>query len=253
MAAGPTAITDAYDILKGGSEISPAEISHLPVLSEPGKILCVGLNYRDHSAESGFKQPTYPTLFARFSTSLIGHEEPLIRPRVSDSLDFEGELAVIIGRRGRRISEAQALDFVAGYSIFNDGSVREYQHKTPQWTVGKNFDGTGSFGPEFVTASELPAGASGLKIETRLNGETVQSSNTGEMVFDVRSLIATISEAMTLEPGDVIVSGTPSGVGHARTPRLYMKPGDVCEIEVEGLGILRNTIMDEGSAASGPN
>lgn len=250
LAAGPTAIADAYEVLGNGSEISPSEITNLPPIRQPRKIICVGLNYRDHSAESGFQQPSYPTLFARFATSLIGHEGAMVRPRASDSLDFEGELAAIVGRRGRHIPEAEALDFVAGYSIFNDGSVREYQHKSPQWTVGKNFDGTGSFGPGFVTADELPEGARGLKIETRLNGETVQSSNTSLMVFDVKRLIAIISEAITLEPGDVIVSGTPSGVGHARTPRLYMKPGDVCEVEIEGLGILRNSIIDENLAAA---
>jgi acylpyruvate hydrolase len=252
ISSGESGMKRAHDRLAYGSELDGSAISYLPVLSAPPKILCVGLNYRDHSAESGFQQPTYPTIFARFSTSLTAHEQPLIRPRISNTLDFEGELAVIIGRRGRRIPEADALDFVAGYSIFNDGSVREYQHKSPQWTVGKNFDATGSFGPEFVSADELPPGATGLRIETRLNGETVQSSNTAEMVFNVSKLIAILSEAMTLEPGDIIVSGTPSGVGHSRKPALYMKHGDVCEVEIEELGVLRNTIIDEsviGAAA----
>jgi acylpyruvate hydrolase len=247
ITSGDSEMKRAFERLEDGFALDPSAVSYLPVLGSPPKILCVGLNYRDHSAESGFQQPGYPAIFARFSTSLTAHEQPLVRPRISDSLDFEGELAVIIGRRGRRIPEADALDFVAGYSIFNDGSVREYQHKTPQWTVGKNFDSTGSFGPEFVSADELPAGATGLKIETRLNGETVQSSNTAEMVFGVSKLIAVLSEAMTLEPGDVIVSGTPSGVGHARKPQLYMKHGDVCEVEIEGLGVLRNTIVDESA------
>lgn len=250
ISAGPAAVADAYRALQSAPEIDPSAIISRPPIGQPRKILCVGLNYRDHSAESGFKQPTYPTLFARFATSLIGHEEAMVRPSLSDSLDFEGELAVVIGRRGRHIREADALDYVAGYSIFNDGSVREYQHKTPQWTVGKNFDRTGSFGPDFVTADELPRGAHGLKIETRLNGETVQSSNTAEMVFDVKGLISLISQAMTLEPGDVIVSGTPSGVGHARSPRLYMKASDVCDVEVEGLGLLRNAIVDETLSAA---
>jgi acylpyruvate hydrolase len=247
ITSGEQGMRRAYDRLAHESELDGDAISYLPVLSSPPKILCVGLNYRDHTAESGFQQPTYPTIFARFSTSLTAHEQSLIKPRISDTLDFEGELAVIIGRRGRRISEADALDFVAGYSIFNDGSVREYQHKSPQWTVGKNFDATGSFGPEFVSKDELPPGASGLKIETRLNGETVQSSNTAQMVFNTSKLIAIISEAMTLEPGDVIVSGTPSGVGHARKPSLYMKHGDICEVEIEGVGVLRNTITDESA------
>jgi acylpyruvate hydrolase len=247
VATGPEAIASAYDVLMGGSEIERSEISYLPVLGEPRKILCVGLNYRDHSAESGFKQPDYPTLFARFASSLVGHEEPLIRPSISEALDFEGELAVVVGRRGRGISEADALDFVAGYAVFNDASVRDYQHMTSQWTIGKNFDGTGAFGPEFVTASELPAGGSGLKIETRLNGAVVQSSNTADMVFDVKTLIAVISQAITIEAGDVIACGTPAGVGHSRTPRLYMRHGDICEVEIEGLGVLRNIVMDENS------
>jgi 2-keto-4-pentenoate hydratase/2-oxohepta-3-ene-1,7-dioic acid hydratase in catechol pathway len=250
IVAGPAALAEAYSALERGHEIDPTAIRCLPVLPKPPKIVCVGLNYRDHAAESGFVPPPYPTLFARFSTSLIGHEEPLVRPKVSQALDFEGELAVIVGRRGRQITQDEALDYVAGYSIFNDGSIRDYQHKTPQWTVGKNFDGTGAFGPDFVSADELPAGGSGLRIETRLNGETVQSSTTAAMIFDVKSLIAIISEALTLEPGDVIVSGTPSGVGHARSPRLYMKPGDVCEVEIEGLGILRNAVVDEAFAAA---
>jgi 2-keto-4-pentenoate hydratase/2-oxohepta-3-ene-1,7-dioic acid hydratase in catechol pathway len=171
----------------------------------------------------------------------------MIRPLASDTLDYEGELAVIVGKRGRRIPEEEALNYVAGFSVFNDGSIREFQHKTGQWTIGKNFDGTGAFGPEFVTTEELPPGANGLKIETKLNGDIVQSANTRDMVFDVATLIAILSEAATLEPGDVIVSGTPSGVGHARTPKLYMKNGDICEVVIEGVGRLRNVVADEGA------
>jgi len=168
-----------------------------------------------------------------------------VRPQASDTLDYEGELAVVIGGAGRHIPLPQALSHVAGYSIFNDGSVREYQHKTPQWTVGKNFDGTGAFGPVLVTSDELPGGARGLSIETRLNGNVVQSSNTDRLIFDVATLISTISQAITLSVGDVLVTGTPSGIGHARNPKLYLKPGDVCEIEIAGLGVLRNTVADE--------
>ena len=230
--------------------LDPQAVSYLPAVPRPGKIICVGLNYADHSAESGFKQPDYPTLFGRFSTSLIGHGASMIRPNLSDQLDFEGEIAAIIGRTGKHIEKAKALDHVAGYSIFNEGSVREYQFKAPQWTVGKNFDGTGAFGPAVVTADELPPGMRGRRLETRLNGETMQSTSTDDMVFDVASLIAIISQAITLEAGDVIVTGTPSGVGLARKPPVFMKPGDVCEVEVEGLGILRNPIAQEGAAAN---
>lgn len=228
-----------------GNAFETAEVKFLPLLRRPPKIVCVGLNYRDHTEESGFEQPLFPTFFGRFSTGLIGHGVPIVEPHNSATLDFEGELAVIIGKRGRRISREQALDFVAGYSVFNDGSVREYQFKTPQWMIGKNFDNSGAFGPYFVPADELPPGARGLKIETRLNGAVVQSSNIDLMVFDVATSIARLSEAMTLEPGDVIVSGTPSGVGHGRTPRLYMKEGDVCEVEIEGVGLLSNPIIRE--------
>ncbi|MFN3436076.1 MAG: fumarylacetoacetate hydrolase family protein [Acidovorax sp.] len=235
MAQQPVADLDAVQFL--------APVAH------PAKIICVGLNYRDHTAESGFVQPPYPTLFARFNSSVTAHNAPLLHTELSDSLDFEGELVVVIGTGGYRISRANALSHVLGYSVFNDGSVREYQFKTPQWTMGKNFDGTGAFGPCMVTADELPPGARGLLLETRLNGQTVQSANTSDMVFDVESLIVTISEAITLEAGDLIVAGTPAGIGHAREPRLYMKPGDICEVEIERIGLLRNRVQ---SAAPAP-
>ncbi|MGT2473218.1 fumarylacetoacetate hydrolase family protein [Paraburkholderia terrae] len=226
-----------------------SQIRFLPPLSRPPKIICVGLNFSDHTSESKYEQPDYPTLFFRVATSLIAHGQPMIRPRVTDSegLDYEGEIAVVIGKGGRHISKDAALSHVAGYSVFNDGSVREYQFKTPQWTVGKNFDGTGAFGPDLVTADELPPGVKGLRLETRLNGEVVQSASTDEMVFDVESLISIISEAITLEAGDVIVSGTPSGIGWARSPKLLMKAGDVCEVSVEKIGTLRNVIADESA------
>lgn len=216
-----------------------------PPFTRPNKILCVGLNYCDHTHESGYQQPDYPTVFTRFTTTLVGHLAPIVRPKASSALDFEGELVAVIGRGGRHIASQDALGHVAGYSIFNDASIRDFQHRTPQWTVGKNFDSTGAFGPVFVTADELPEGARGLHLETRLNGEVVQSSTTDRMIFDVATLISTVSEAMTLLPGDLIVTGTPSGVGHSRTPKLYMKPGDVVEVEIEGIGVLRNSIVDE--------
>ncbi|AEC22088.1 5-carboxymethyl-2-hydroxymuconate Delta-isomerase [Pusillimonas sp. T7-7] len=245
---GAAALAGAAGIMLRQTSLDLQTARLLPPVAHPPKIICVGLNYIDHSEESGFEQPTYPTLFSRFNTSVVAHAEPLIYPALSPTFDYEGELAVIIGKPGKDISRENALDHVLGYSIFNDGSVREYQFKTPQWTMGKNFDGTGAFGPWLVTADELPAGARGLKLETRLNGVTVQSANTKDMVFDVESLIATISEVMTLEAGDVIVAGTPSGIGHAREPKLYMQPGDLCEVEIEGIGLLSNRVQQAGLA-----
>lgn len=245
--AARSAIATALEAAPTAAAIDPERLTFLPVVPRPGKIICVGLNYADHSAESGFEQPDYPTLFGRFATSLIGHKAPLIRPNLSDQLDFEGEIAAVIGRHGKHVPKAKALDHVAGYALFNEGSVRDYQFKAPQWTVGKNFDGTGAFGPVLVTADELPPGARGLRLTTRLNGETMQSASTDDMVFDVASLISIISEAITLDPGDVIVTGTPAGVGAARKPPLFMKPGDICEVEVEGIGLLVNPIAQEAA------
>ncbi|TGQ28179.1 MULTISPECIES: fumarylacetoacetate hydrolase family protein [unclassified Mesorhizobium] len=249
VARGREGLLEAFRSLREAPVLDEAAVEVLPPLRTPPKIVCVGLNYSDHTAESGYKQPEYPTFFPRFASSLIGHDVAMVRPRVSDTLDFEGELAVVIGVGGRHIAKADALSHVLGYSVFNDGSVREYQFKTPQWTIGKNFDSTGSFGPDLVTTDELPEGAAGLQIETRLNGEVVQSASIDQLIFDVATLIATLSEAVTLEVGDVIVTGTPSGIGHARNPKLYMKPGDICEVEIERVGLLRNRILDEGEAS----
>jgi len=219
------------------------EVQLLPPLRRPGKIICMGLNYRDHSAETGYDVPTYPTIFTRFASCLVGHGAGIVKPVVSDQLDYEGELVAVIGKGGRNIPQHQALAHVAAYSIFNDASVRDYQFRTPQWTVGKNFDATGAFGPWLVTADELPPGAGGLHLQTRLNGEVVQDANTADMVFDVATQIALLSEVMTLSPGDVFVTGTPAGIGYSRKPQLFMKPGDICEVEIEGIGILRNPII----------
>jgi acylpyruvate hydrolase len=245
VARGGDALTSAGRSLAGGPVIEGARIEYLPPFPAPPKIICLGLNYADHAAEGGFKPPSYPTIFARFASSLIGHGAPLIRPRVSTQFDYEGELVAVVGRGGRHISRAAALEHICGYSIFNDASVRDFQMKTPQWTVGKNFDGTGAFGPAFVTADELPQGAAGLMLQTRLNGNVMQSASTTQMIFDVVTTVTLITEALTLEVGDVLVMGTPSGIGMARTPQVFMKAGDVCEIEIEGLGILRNPIADE--------
>jgi 2-keto-4-pentenoate hydratase/2-oxohepta-3-ene-1,7-dioic acid hydratase in catechol pathway len=175
---------------------------------------------------------------------LIGHGAPILRPPQSVQLDYEGELVAIIGKTARDVNEAEALDCVMGYSIFNDGSIRDYQFKAPQWTPGKNFDDTGAFGPWLVTADELPPGCEGLRLETRLNGQVVQSASTSDMVFPVARLVSILSSFLTLKPGDVIVTGTPSGVGMARQPQLFMKHGDVCEVEIEKIGVLSNPVRD---------
>ena len=244
---GAAGLHRAAERLGDGPAIDLAQVRYLAPFVGSEKILCVGLNYADHSKESGYDLPPFPTIFGRFTSSLIGHGDALIRPRVSTQFDYEGEIVAVIGKDGRHIAKADALGYVAGYALFNDGSVRDYQHMTPQWTVGKNFDGTGAFGPQFVTADELPAGVRGLQLQTRLNGEVVQHASTDDLVFDVASLISLLSEAMTLRAGDLIVTGTPAGVGAARTPPLFMKAGDVCEVEVDGLGILRNPVADEQS------
>ena len=228
--------------LADGETFDPNGIDFLPPFN-PGKIICIGLNYADHTAESGMEQPSYPTVFARFASSLVAHDRPLVRPRVSDQLDYEGEMVAIIGTRGRDIPETDALSYVCGYSVFNDASVRDYQTKSPQWTIGKNFDGTGAFGPWLVPAGDLPPGGTGLAIETRLNGDVVQSSSTEHLIFSVAQLVSLLSEAFTLEPGDIIVTGTPSGVGAARKPPLFMKPGDICEVAVERIGTLSNPVV----------
>lgn len=214
----------------------------LPCVPRPSKILCLGVNYHDHAAEGGNKVADYPTIFFRGPSSLLAHGASIPMPSISDKLDYEAELALVIGKTARHVSEDQALAHVFAYACFNDATFRDYQRKTTQWTVGKNFDGTGGFGPWLVTADELPAGCKGLHIESRLNGQVMQSASTSDMVFHVAPTIAMMSACMTLEPGDVIVMGTPAGVGYARNPPVWMKPGDVIEIEVEGIGTLRNTV-----------
>ena len=245
VACGGEHLLAAGRSLQAGPDIDPDAVELLPPLPAPGKIICIGLNYADHSAESGFKVPDYPSVFGRFASSLIGHGAPIVRPRASEQLDYEGEFVAVIGQGGRDIPKARALAHVAAYSLFNDASIRDYQFKAPQWTVGKNFDGTGAFGPWLVTADELPPGCAGLRLQTRLNGKIVQSASTDDLVFDVATLVSTLSVAFTLEAGDVIVTGTPAGVGLARKPPLWMRPGDVCEVELEGIGTLRNPVVDQ--------
>lgn len=235
----------AIDALSEGDAIDESRVRWLPPAARPGKIICLGLNYREHAKEFDSPPPTYPTLLARFPSSLIAHGDALVRPRVSTAFDFEGELALIVGRGGRHIAQEWALDHVFGYSVFNDASVRDFQLRTSQWTIGKNFDGTGAFGPWVVSADALPPGATGLMLETRLNGEVMQRASTTDMIFGVAQTIALVSEAMTLDAGDVIVMGTPSGVGYGRKPPVYMKAGDICEVAIEGIGTLRNRVQDE--------
>lgn len=214
-------------------------------LAKPGKIICMGLNFVDHAREGGFSIPEYPAIFLRSASSLVPAGEPMVRPAVSDTFDYEAELLVVIGKRAKHVSDADALKYVFGYSIFNDGSVRNYQRKTPQWTAGKNFDGTGAFGPVIVTADALPPGAAGLRIRSLLNGQVMQDGTSDDMIFPVARAVSLMSEIMTLEPGDLIAMGTPAGVGHARKPPVWMKPGDEIVIEIDGIGRLQNTIIDE--------
>jgi acylpyruvate hydrolase len=222
----------------------------LPV-RRPGKIICLGLNYLEHVKEGAQRDnvPKFPTIFMRGPTSLVAHGKPILRPQVTETLDYEAEMILIVGKRAKHLTTANALDCVAGYSCGNEGSVREFQRKTTQWDMGKNFDRTGGFGPWLVSADELPPGGTGLKIETRLNGKVMQSDNTAHMMFPVPQTLAYITQGMTLEPGDIIFTGTPSGVGFARTPPVWMREGDVCEIEIAGIGVLRNPIVDEKPAA----
>ncbi|MDB5798490.1 MAG: hypothetical protein JWP36_2392 [Paucimonas sp.] len=220
------------------------EIEYLPVINEASKIFCVGVNYEDHRVESDKPQTGSPPIFTRFSSSQVGHRQPLILPPESERFDYEGEIAVIIGRAGRRIAQADAWDYIAGYSCYNDGSLRDWQNHTSQWTPGKNFAGTGGFGPWMVTRGEIEDGQV-LELTTRLNGKVMQNAKTDQLIFSIPSIISYISTFSPLEPGDVIVTGTPGGVGSKRTPPVFMRDGDTVEIEVSGIGILSNRVRAE--------
>jgi 2-keto-4-pentenoate hydratase/2-oxohepta-3-ene-1,7-dioic acid hydratase in catechol pathway len=218
----------------------------LPV-ARPGKIICLGLNYLEHVKEGFMRDnvPKFPTIFMRCQTSLVPHGQPILRPKVTETLDYEAEMVCVIGKRAKHLTMDNAYSVIAGWSCFNEGSVREFQRKTTQWDMGKNFDHTGAFGPWMVTADEIPPGGKGLKIQTRLNGATMQSDNTDNMMFPVAETLVYITQGMTLEPGDIIVTGTPSGVGFARKPPVWMKQGDTCEIDIEKIGVLVSPIADE--------
>ncbi len=230
---------------KTGPGIAAEEATLAPLLTRPGKIVCLGLNYFDHAKEGGRDKPTYPWFFLRAASSLVAHDHPVRRPSVSTQYDYEAELAVVIGKRGRWVRREEALDLVLGYSCFNDLSVRDYQKKTPQWTIGKNFDASGAFGPALVLAQALPPGGRDLQIQCRVNGQVTQNANTSDMIFDVAETIEILTQCMTLEPGDVIVMGTPAGVGFARQPPLWLRHQDLVEVEIEKVGLLRNRVLDE--------
>jgi len=238
--------SEAERAAKGATaDFTLQQIAFDPVIPNPDKIICIGLNYTEHREETGMgKGHTYPTIFPRWADTQVGHLQPLIRPRQSETFDYEAELAVVIGKGGRHIAQSNAMKHVAGYSCYNDVSLRDHQRHASQWTPGKNFPGTGAFGPFMVTPEEMGQLA-GKKIQTRVNGKTMQSSTLDMMIFGVPKLIEYISSFTPLSPGDVIVSGTPGGVAWVRTPPPWMKPGDIVEVEIDGVGLLKNPIVDE--------
>jgi 2-keto-4-pentenoate hydratase/2-oxohepta-3-ene-1,7-dioic acid hydratase in catechol pathway len=236
-------LVEAAKLLSQPPDHKLSEVTWLPVIPNPDKIVCVGLNYEEHRVETGREKTEQPALFLRVAESQVGHGQPMLRPRESVQLDFEAEIALVIGRPGRRIAQKDAWRHIAGYSCYNDGSVREWQRHTVQWTAGKNFARTGAFGPWMVTADEIPPDTE-LTLSCRLNGERMQHATTAQMIFRIPKLIEYISAFTTLLPGDVIVTGTPGGVGARRTPPVWMKPGDRVEVEIDKVGVLANTIAD---------
>ncbi len=250
LIADAALMKQAEKAASGGATVDMADITPALPVTEPPTIICLGLNYTDHIKEGGYDIPDYPALFMRGRQSIMAAGEPMVRPSCSERLDYEAELMVIIGKGGRHILEDDALDHVFGYTVFNDGSVRDYQRKTHQWTPGKNFDQTGAIGPVVVTPDEVPPGASGLKIESRVGDEILQSSNTGNMIWSAASAISIISEYTTLQPGDHIALGTPLGVGHAKKPNpRWLRPGETVEVEIERIGICASPVVDESELA----
>ena len=235
-------LNDGLDLAR--PDLAMSDVSFLPVIPDPGKILCIGLNYLKHKQETGRPDVDNPTVFTRYADSQVAHLAPLIKPAVSDRFDYEGEMAVIIGKGGRNISEEHALSHVAGYACYNDGSVRDWQRHTMQFTPGKNFPGTGGFGPMLVTADEV-GDYTKLPIQTRLNGEVMQDATLADLIFPLERLIAYCSTFTPLSPGDVILTGTPGGVGDKRKPPVYMRDGDRVEVEIGMLGTLVNPVIDE--------
>jgi 2-keto-4-pentenoate hydratase/2-oxohepta-3-ene-1,7-dioic acid hydratase in catechol pathway len=244
LAAGPEALQQVADALANGPAMEPATLRLLPPIVDPEKIICIGLNYADHAAETGAKIPTEPVVFNKFLTALRAHEDEIVLPKVAQQVDYEAELVVVIGKQGRHIPRESAMEYVAGYACGHDVSARDWQKGKPggQWLLGKTFDSFGPLGPEIVTADEV--GDPGvLDIQLRLNGEVMQNSNTKQLIFPVDYLVAYLSQVVTLKPGDLIYTGTPPGVGMARTPPVWLKAGDVVEIEIEKVGLLRNRVV----------
>jgi len=236
---------DTLDQLEEGAIYNPDEITYLPPIPDPDKIICIGLNYSNHIAETGRSPDAkYPVIFTRFADTLVAHRQPIVRPTQSDKLDYEGELAVIIGKTARHVSEADAIQYVAGYSCFNDASVRDWQRHASHFTPGKNFPASGGFGPYLVSTDEV-AELGKQHVRTRLNGEVLQDQALADLIFPVAKLIAYISAFTTLRPGDVIATGTPGGVGYARTPPLWMKPGDEVSVSIDQIGTLVNPVIAE--------
>lgn len=255
LAGGPQSLKDAIaagsmDMIakatvKRSADHSIEEVEFLPVIPDPDKIIAVGLNYRSHVLEGGRDIPEWPMIFTRFANSQVGHGQPMIKPNVSEMFDFEGEMAVIIGKRCRHVSEADALSVVAGYACYNDGSIRDFQRHTSQFVPGKSFYKSGAFGPWMVTADEIPDPGA-LTLMTRLNGREMQRATTDDLLFSIPQLIHYLTTVTELVPGDVIVSGTTGGVGCYRDPPVFMKEGDIIEIELDKIGVLRNPIVNEG-------
>jgi 2-keto-4-pentenoate hydratase/2-oxohepta-3-ene-1,7-dioic acid hydratase in catechol pathway len=240
---GGNAFAEAAKHVNEAPDYKESDITWLPVIPNPDKIVCVGLNYQDHVVETGRENTEQPAIFLRVADSQVGHKQPIIRPRESTNLDYEAEIAVVIGKPGRRIKQADAWSHIAGYSCYNEGSVRDWQRHTVQWTAGKNFAQTGAFGPWLVTADEIPPNTR-MTLSCRLNGERMQHASTEQMIFKIPKIIEYVSTWTTLLPGDVLVTGTPGGVGARRNPPVWMKPGDKVEIEIDKVGILENTIAD---------
>jgi len=225
------------------ADLALDDLRYLPPIPAGNKVICIGLNYADHAEEAGLERPEKPMIFARWPDAQTGHGQPLLRPRESDRFDFEAELAVVIGRGGRRIPAARAMEAVAGYTAFNDGSLRDWQFHTSQFGPGKNFPASGSMGPWLVTADDIEDPGK-LSVAARLNGKTMQDGTTADLIFPIPELIAYISIVTPLGPGDVIATGTPAGVGFSRKPPVFMKPGDTIEVEIEGIGVLRNPVAE---------
>jgi acylpyruvate hydrolase len=247
LEAGPDALNLARQTVAAASPeegLDAAAVSWLAPVPRPGKIIAIGQNYAAHAAEGNAPPPQYPIVFAKYANTVIGHKAPIVLPRISSQVDYEGELGVVIGRRAKAVSEEAALSYVAGYLCFHDVSARDYQMLTSQWTLGKTFDTFAPMGPALVTADEVPD-PQALRVRTVVSGEVLQDGHTGDMIFSVAFLVAYLSAVMTLEPGDVIATGTPPGVGMARKPPRWLRPGDVVRIEIDGVGVLENPVVAE--------